>query len=199
MDMVQTSKKYEDIVSAAKELFWKHGFRRITVEEICRKAGVSKMTFYKYFSNKTELGIEFIKRMFDENMKIFRDLMQSDIPFEEKMRIQVQMKLEGTRDISEEFVRDVYGNIDPELHEYWEKRTHEAIAEVIQFYRDAQDKGWLRKDIKIDFILYVINRFFEFANDDALISMYSTMQDLIVEINKFFLYGILPHEKASDE
>ncbi len=66
-------------------------------------------------------------------------------------------------------------------------------------YKIAQEKGELRKDLKIDFILYIINKFFEFANDDYLISKYKTMQDLIVEINKFFLYGILPHTKQPDD
>lgn len=197
--MVHFNKKYSDIVAAARELFWKHGFRRISVEEICRKAGVSKMTFYKHFSNKTELAIEIIRRIFDESMKAFHDMMQSDIPFEEKMQIQLQMKLEGTQDISEEFVKDVFGDTNSELHKYWEERASESIAEVIQYYREAQQKGWLRRDVKIDFILYVINKFFEFANDDTLISKYSTMQELIVEINKFLLYGILPYEKKTDE
>jgi AcrR family transcriptional regulator len=197
--MVHFNKKYDDIVTTARELFWKHGFRRISVEEICQKAGVSKMTFYKHFSNKTELAIEISRRMFDENMKVFRDMMQADIPFEEKMKMQVQMKLKGTQDISEEFVKDVFGHTDSELQNYWERRAKESIAEAIRYYRDAQQKGWLRKDIKIDFILYVINKFFEFANDDTLISMYGSMQEVIVEINKFFLYGILPYEKKPDE
>jgi AcrR family transcriptional regulator len=199
LGVVHFNKKYSDIVAAARELFWKHGFRRISVEEICRKAGVSKMTFYKHFSNKTELAIEIIRRIFDESMKAFHDMMQSDIPFEEKMQIQLQMKLEGTQDISEEFVKDVFGDTNSELHKYWEERASESIAEVIQYYREAQQKGWLRRDVKIDFILYVINKFFEFANDDTLISKYSTMQELIVEINKFLLYGILPYEKKTDE
>ena len=197
--MVKVSKKYHDIITTAKDLFWKHGFKRVTVEEICLKANVSKMTFYKHFANKTELEIQIIKNMFDENMKKFNEMMLSDISFEEKMKLQVKMKLEGTKNISEEFVKDVYGDTGSEVQKYWEKRTNEAIVIVINHYREAQKNGWLRKDIKIDFILYVINKFFDFANDDFLIAKYNTMQDLIVEINKFFLYGILPYEKMPDE
>ena len=70
------------------------------------------------------------------------------------------------------------------------------IAEVVEYYRVAQEKGWIRRDLKIDFIIYIINRFFEFANDDQLVAQYATMQDLIMEINKFFLYGILPHPQV---
>ena len=196
--MVNKGKKYYDIITTAKDLFWKHGFKRVTVEEICTRSNVSKMTFYKYFKNKTELAIQIIKDMFDENIKKINELMLSDISFEEKMKLQVRMKLEATNDISEEFVKDVYGDNDSEVKKYWEKMANDAIDIVINHYREAQNKGWMRKDIKIDFIIYVINKFFEFVNDDYLIAKYDTMQDLIVEINKFFLYGILPYENKQE-
>lgn len=191
--MVRHGKKYKDIVSTAKKLFWKHGMKRVSIEEICSEAKVSKMTFYKYFSNKNELALTFIKEMFDENVKVFKELMEADISYEEKMERQLKLKLEGTKDISQEFVRDVFNDVESDLHIYWKKRADEIIAMVIEHYKEAQQKGWLRKDVKIDFILYMINKSFEFANDDYLISKYDNMQDLIMEINKFFLYGILPH------
>jgi len=191
--------KKEDLLRTAKDLFWKFGFRRVTVEEICREANVSKMTFYKYFSNKEDLAIEMIKKMFDENMKVFNEMMEADIPFEEKMHKQVQMKMEGTKNISEEFVKDIYGDVESEINKYWKKRINEAMMEVMNHYKKAQEKGWIRKDLKIDFMMYLVNKFFEFTNDDYLISKYDTMQDLIMEINKFFLYGILPSNKPQNE
>jgi len=39
---MRISKKKEQIVQTASALLMKFGFRRITVEEICRKAGASK-------------------------------------------------------------------------------------------------------------------------------------------------------------
>ena len=197
--MVNKGKKYYDIVTTAKDLFWKHGFKRITIEEICNVANVSKMTFYKYFRNKAELAKEIIRLIFDESMETYKEMMSSDIPFAEKMKMQVRMKMEGTKDISDEFVKDVFGEKDSELYNYWQTRANEAIVMVINYYKEAQEKGWLRKDVKIDFILYMINKFFEFVNDEALVAKYDTMQDLIMEINKFFLYGILPYENITDE
>jgi AcrR family transcriptional regulator len=62
--MVARSDKMQDILDSARSLFWKHGIRRITIEEICEKAGVSKMTCYKYFSNKTAIARYLIEEMF---------------------------------------------------------------------------------------------------------------------------------------
>ena len=78
-------------------------------------------------------------------------------------------------------------------------RADGFIQKVIDHYTDAQQKGWLRTDVKIDFILYMINKTFEMVNDKALISKYDNMQELILEINRFFLYGILPYEKQADD
>ena len=47
--------KKEQIVHTAETLFTRYESKRVTVEEICRLARVSKMTFYKHFSNKVEL------------------------------------------------------------------------------------------------------------------------------------------------
>ena len=88
--MIRHNKKYRDIMETATRLFWKHGLRRVTIEEICQEAKVSKMTFYKYFPSKTELAKEIMQKMFDENMKVFDELMLSDIPFEEKMHRQIK-------------------------------------------------------------------------------------------------------------
>lgn len=195
--MVHANKKYRDILTTGKKLFWKHGYKRISVEEICQESGVSKMTFYKYFSNKSDLAKVILGNMFKQSMEQFRELMLSDIPFEEKMELQIKMKMEGTQDISEELVKDIYGDPESDLFEFWKEKAGEAIAVVIELYRQAQEKGWLRQDIKIDFILYMINKTFDYVNDDALISKYDTMQDLILEINRFFLYGILPHDTKS--
>lgn len=196
--MKHPPKKYRDILATGKVLFWKHGFRRVTVEEICQESGASKMTFYKYFPNKVELAKSILDKLFRESMDEFSKLMHSDIPFEKKMELQIKMKSEGTKDISEEFVKDIYGDPESELFDYWRGKAEETIQVVVELYREAQIKGDIRQDIKIDFILYMINKTFEFVNDDELISKYDSMQEMILEVNRFFLYGILPHKSESD-
>ncbi|NOZ62096.1 MAG: TetR/AcrR family transcriptional regulator, partial [Calditrichaeota bacterium] len=50
----------------AQDLFFRYGIRRVTVEEICRTAGVSKMTFYKYFKNKIDLVKKLMEKIYDQ-------------------------------------------------------------------------------------------------------------------------------------
>jgi AcrR family transcriptional regulator len=59
------SKKEVAILKAGREFFWKYGFRKVTVDEICKAAGVSKMTFYRYFKDKATLA----KTIFDNEVE----------------------------------------------------------------------------------------------------------------------------------
>ena len=52
---------YQILFSTAKNLFFKFGLRRVSVEEICKKASVSKMTFYRNFNNKEHIAIIILK------------------------------------------------------------------------------------------------------------------------------------------
>jgi AcrR family transcriptional regulator len=195
MDQNINSPKYLDIIKTAKDLFWKHGIRRVNIEEICKEAQVSKMTFYRFFSNKIELAKTIIQNMFDESYIKYRNLMDEDIPFEEKVKKQILAKFEGTNNISQELIKDIYTDEKLGLHEYWQKRTVEFTSEVIKDFTHAQEMGWMRKNIKLDFILYFNSKMVEMIYDPNLLSMYNNTQELIMEITNLFFYGIFPKEK----
>jgi AcrR family transcriptional regulator len=45
----------DKIISKAKDLFLKIGFKSVTMDDIASEMGISKKTIYKFFSNKDEL------------------------------------------------------------------------------------------------------------------------------------------------
>ncbi|MEE4285567.1 MAG: TetR/AcrR family transcriptional regulator [Mariniphaga sp.] len=198
MNQETENPKYNDIVKTAHELFWKHGISRVTIEEICREANVSKMTFYKFFSNKLDLGKKVIDDIMGETIQKYRDIMNEDTSFQQKVKKQLKAKFDGTREISPELVNDIYSNKKLGLHKYWQKRANEITMEVMQDYKKAQDEGWIRKDLKIEFIFYFANKMSEFLSDSKLLAMYDSMQDLIMEVANLFFYGIFPHENENN-
>ena len=193
------SQKALDILDTAKQLFWKHGIRRVTVEEICREAGASKMTFYRSFPNKIELAKAMLQRLFDESMNEYRAIMKEDISFEEKVRKQLLLKFKGTEGISAELVRDIYSNQEWGLREYMERRTEETLKVIMHDYIEAQKRGWIRQDIRPDFILFIFHRMQDWVTDEQLLASYSDTHELIMEAVRFFFYGVLPHEQKGDE
>jgi AcrR family transcriptional regulator len=188
------SKKHKDILHTSKELFWKYGFKRVTIEEICEKANVSKMTFYRFYPNKLELAKSVFDMVIDNSIKDFKTLMKQDIPASEKVKGMLQMKFEGTNDISKEFLVDFYNNPDTEVSGYIEKRTREVWSEIIEDFKKGQHEGWLRKDFKPEIILIFSQKIMELIKDENILKLYNTPQDLIMEIANIFTYGITPHK-----
>ena len=72
------NKKYKSLLETGKKLFWKHGFRRVTIDEICHEAGVSKMTFYKWFDNKTGFAKTIFSNEVQRAIIEFRKIMEKE-------------------------------------------------------------------------------------------------------------------------
>lgn len=189
-----SSKKHKDIVSTAKELFWKYGFKRVTIEEVCATAKVSKMTFYKFYPNKLELAKAVFDMVVDDGVERFKLLMGSDAPVSEKMRGMIQMKLEGTNDISREFLADFYANPELGLSTYIEEKTRVVWADVITVFREGQQKGWFRSDFKPELLLILAQKAAELVTDSKVVVLYNKPQDLVLELTSLMTYGIVNHD-----
>jgi AcrR family transcriptional regulator len=111
------NKKMQQLLATAQDLLMRHGIRRITVEEICSEANISKMTFYKYFKNKIELIKYLLNQIFSEQMTAYREIMEQQIPYPDKVKDMIQLKYEHTKMISQEFIHDLYKNPVPEIAE----------------------------------------------------------------------------------
>ncbi|UCG27848.1 MAG: TetR/AcrR family transcriptional regulator [Bacteroidales bacterium] len=184
--------KFRQITGTGKELFFKYGIKRVTIEEICREAGVSKMTFYKHFNNKIDLVKRIIDLLVSENLTSYRELMERiDITFEEKVRLTIQMKLEGTSEIGDTFYDDYLVKSDPELASYIQIKSGSVFKEVLKDYIEAQERGDIRKDIKPEFILFFLNHIFELAKNEKLLKLYMHPWEVIMELVNFFFYGIM--------
>lgn len=183
-------KKKKQIIATGKELFWKHGFKRVTIEEICSAANVSKMTYYKYFSNKMELVKAIMEQTMKEAVARYQSIMNSDIPFTEKVEMQIQMKMEGTADLSSEFMDDLMIHGEPEMMEYMSGMTQKVLGMVYTDYVEAQKRGEIRQDVKPEFIIYFLNHIYDMLKDENLLNMYTDPNELAMELIRFFFYGI---------
>ncbi|HYX05940.1 MAG TPA: TetR/AcrR family transcriptional regulator [Bacteroidales bacterium] len=188
------SPKYKDIMQTAHDLFWKHGFKRVSVEEICRKAGVSKMTFYRFFPNKIELAKKVYTQEVDKGVYVFKTIMEEKSSSEEKMKKILMMKFEGTNNISREFIMDFYSDQELGLKHFIEQKTTEVWQQLIQDFKTAQEKGIFRKDFKPEFILFLSQRIMDMLTDENLLKLYKNQQEVIMELTNFFVYGISPQE-----
>ncbi len=192
--MSESNPKKNQIIITAKSLFWKYGMRRVSIEEICREANVSKMTFYKFFKNKVDLVKYILDKIEEESIKEYSSIMNQDIPFHKKVEQTIDLKLRSVDQISPEFYADLHQNAEPEVSEYFNNLSNRVLKLIVDDYKRAQENGEIRKDLKINFIIYQLNKIFKMAGDQDLIDLYDSPQDLIMELTRFFFYGILPRK-----
>ena len=194
VNFIVMTRKQQDVVQTAKDLFWKHGVSRVTMQEISDKAEVSKMTLYKYYSNKKELALEVLKNEVGMAFSKFEQIIHSDMPFEEKLEQMFLMKLEGTKGISKEFLNDIYQNPKLGLYQYIEEQSRRSTELFKQFLEDSQRQGLIRKDLKIPFVQHYISQLTGLVTDQQLLAHYNNPQELIMESMRFMFYGLLPRK-----
>ena len=95
--------RIDEILDAAKTVFFNKGYFNSTVEEISKLAGISKGTVYLYFKNKDELYVSLIMPMIEEYARLL-------LEFESKL---VKNEFKTGDDIIMEFY-----NIYCKLYEY---------------------------------------------------------------------------------
>lgn len=183
--------KYQAVKDTGKVLFWKHGIKRVSIEEICREAKVSKMTFYKFFPNKIELAKYLLIEIIDASLNDFKKVLDSDLSFTEKVQKMFLIKMEAAKGFSVEFINDVYKFPETGIPAIMEEKGNVSLQLFVNFFLESQQKSLIRKDVKIEFIMHYFNQMAQIFENAALVDKYQTPQDLILESMNFLFHGIV--------
>lgn len=73
--------KEEQIIEVARNLFHKFGFKKVSMDEIAREAGVTKKTIYSYFSSKEALLEYFIQEELRNMKSIVEEVEKKNMDF----------------------------------------------------------------------------------------------------------------------
>lgn len=148
------------------------------------------MTFYRLFENKSELVKVILEEEYRVNWKRYEDLMNSDQSFPQKIEKLIEMKMEGTSEISEEMIRDIFTMDDPLLKGVIEQQRTAGMTRLMQDFREAQQKGGLREEIKPEFFLAMQGKIFEMLMDEQVRAMFPSQKEAIGYLTRFFFYGL---------
>jgi len=65
--------RIQEIERAAKKVFFKKGYQKSSIDEIAKKADISKGTIYLYFKNKEDLYMSLMLPMFQEVTRLLKE------------------------------------------------------------------------------------------------------------------------------
>ena len=189
----QTSLK-DVLIEAAKKLFWAKGIRGVSIEEICKTAQVSKMSFYRNFKNKEAIAFKVLDTIHQHSQSTYRSIMDQKTTFEQKIKALIQMEYDQIKGVSRAFIEEVYGHspFQEQIKSYQKK----IQKEVLHDFGNAQKKGEIRQDIKMEFILYILQDMNKKMVDPELQRLYDSEEEIAMELTRFFFYGIFaPHSQ----
>lgn len=146
-------KNKEKIIRTALELFEVHGFKKVSINDIADKAGVSPVTIYNHFSNKDELIREIIKTISTDLLEKIRGIIRSDRPFLEKLDTIIFDKAEIANKYQGELMQSVIQN-DPEIYKFVNDiRRNEVDKLMFDLFEEGKKQGYISPEISKEAIL----------------------------------------------
>ncbi len=188
--MKTENKKYRKLIDTGKELFFKHGIKRVTIEEICEKSGVSKMTYYKHFSNKRDLVIKILDELIDEGYNKYNEIIDKKIPFTEKIKSIIEFKLESASEYSDAFI-DEAGKSDSYIYKYLISKTADRTKSIEEMYNIGIKEKSINPQCSMEFFIYMIYKTGELFSDETIIKLYPEKELRLSVILNFFFFGIM--------
>jgi AcrR family transcriptional regulator len=192
----QSEKKYAKLLDKAEELFWKYGYTSVSVDQIAKEAGISKMTIYKHFHSKEELFIEVLMNNTEHHINRLMEKINEKDHTIEKIETMYSYMLEINSQLSPIFVKEVMDrvNIMGKLVAYKEKRTLEMWRHIVE---DGIKKKEIR-DLDVDFIsnllLYIPTLLMKtdtYIDEAKRVKMFENLFD-------FMSYGLLGGKEGAE-
>ncbi|MDF2841199.1 MAG: transcriptional regulator TetR family [Clostridia bacterium] len=146
----QSGKKYQNLLDKAEELFWKYGYTSVSVDQIAKEAGISKMTIYKHFHSKEDLFVAVLMNNTEFHLNKLIEKIDEKYHTLDKIEAMYHYMLEINSQLSPVFVKEVMDrvNVLTKIVAYKEKRT-------LEIWRNIVEDGIQKKEIRnldIDFI-----------------------------------------------
>ena len=180
------------ILSASAELFRQYGFKTITMDDIARRAGISKKTLYQHFANKDEV------------------VNKSLLWYKENMTANCEVQINSAENAIEAMVRmlafmdETHKRINPtamfELQRFYPEAYNtfrdQLVAKDVVMIRDnilqGIKEGLYREDVNADLMArYRIETSLLILQPNLLVSDRNGLMSVALEIGEHFLYGIM--------
>ncbi|MGA2479203.1 MAG: TetR/AcrR family transcriptional regulator [Spirochaetia bacterium] len=181
------------ILDFARELFFRYGFTRVTIDEIAAELHISKTTFYRHFKTKEDLLTEVVRAYYGKIRDGISDIMaQGGGGYQEELKN--SMFFIG--DMLERMDRRARQDIRSSAPETWQtiqQLQSSMVYSVLQkVLRKGIELGVVRPDLDTKLVANVLVVTIEnILNGETLHSMAVSMRSAFKVLVDVFLKGVL--------
>jgi AcrR family transcriptional regulator len=180
------------ITSHARQVFIERGFRRVTVEQLCTGAAVSKRTFYKYFAGRDELVEVVLFEAISPHIEGMYANLTSDRPVPEVLRQHFDSLRDGIfTSVSQPFMVDIQ-TLQPALWDRIEQLRTVMISHMAELFARGKREGSINPNIDPEKFSRILQRIFvTVATPQAATEMDMTLAELATGLRAMVFEGLL--------
>ncbi|HUI32380.1 MAG: TetR/AcrR family transcriptional regulator [Dysgonamonadaceae bacterium] len=142
------------IIYQAGELFVKHGIKRISMDEIASKLGISKRTIYQNFKDKEDLLLQYIRHLELMQIEYVRDLSKNEQTVVHVFLRTIEMHKEFDF-FNVQFLDDVEKYYPKAKQELIEQQKR-GITFIKEFLEEGIKQRVIREDLNIEVVSFLL-------------------------------------------
>jgi TetR/AcrR family transcriptional regulator, cholesterol catabolism regulator len=180
------------ILTSSIELFRQYGFKTITMDDIARRAGISKKTLYQHFANKQEVvneSVVWYKNQMTQNCGTMLNSAENAIEAMVRMLAFFDNMNKQINPMAMFEMQRFY----PEAYNTFRALLVEKDVEMIRNnILQGIKEGLYREDINADLLArYRLETSLLILQPNLLVSDRNNLMSVTLEIGEHFLYGIM--------
>ncbi|NLZ96019.1 MAG: TetR/AcrR family transcriptional regulator [Bacteroidales bacterium] len=142
------------IILQAGELFVKHGIKRISMDEIASRLGISKRTIYQNFKDKEDLLLQYIRHLEFMQTEFVKDISKDEQTVVHMFLriIEMRKELDFLNIVFIDDVRKYYPKAKQELIDQQDR----GVVYIKEFLKQGMSEDVIRKDLNIDVVSFLL-------------------------------------------
>ena len=188
--------KKQKILDAALALFNNtHNVKKVSIEAIAKQAKVSPTTVYNNFGTRENLVYEIIGLLFDDIIRQNRELLYSDVPFQQKLMGVISGKMNMLSTLNSEILEKIISqdeSIAPYIDEVY---VNEIRPLWLRMLDDGKKEGYIDEKLDNEALLVYLDTMK--AGISVNREQWKNYQDKIVlmqQLTQIMFYGFLKKE-----
>lgn len=180
------------ILTASAELFSQYGFKTITMDDIARRAGISKKTLYQHFANKQEVvneSVTWYKTQMTKNC----GMVISDAENAIEAMVRMLAFFDGMNKRINPMALFEMQRYFPEAYQTFRAMLMDRdVAMMRDNIEQGIKEGLYREEINADLMArYRLETSLLVLQPNLLVNDRSDLMSVALEIGEHFLYGIM--------
>ncbi|KMZ43592.1 MULTISPECIES: TetR/AcrR family transcriptional regulator [Bacillales] len=139
--------KIDQIYSAALQLFSKHGFQKVSVNEIAQNAKVSPATIYNYFGTKEQLYADMLMNWMDKQLEQYERILDSGSSFPEKTKDIMLLEAKNLHTLTDELQNAPFSELSGLLQRIESEYEQKIRHFFTRFVALGKQEGYIQRDL----------------------------------------------------